>query len=168
MRPPPCPDRSLTVSSADLTVPGTATADPVQPNPSLEPEPLSFPLGWLLEHASAPIKYRALTEIAKSADVAAMDLSWLPYSHRPAIKLAVTQSRDGTWNQSILSLPSRHSADFAHIGTVPAVRRLVECGWSPESPPLVLARRLLFRLLAEDNDPAFLFELGTKVRDDDL
>ncbi|MBX6332339.1 MAG: hypothetical protein IRY91_10880, partial [Gemmatimonadaceae bacterium] len=41
-----------------------------------------------------------------------------------------------------------------------AVRRLVEYGWDRESPPLVRGRRLLFRLLAEDEDPAYLFELA--------
>ena len=109
-----------------------------------------------------------MAEVVRITNPSPRSLDWLPYSHRPAIKLAATQQRDGTWNQSILSLPTRHSTDFAHIGTVPAVRRLIEYGWSPESPPLILARRLLFRLLAEDNDPAFLFELGTKTRDDDL
>jgi len=131
-------------------------------------EPLSFPLSWLLEHAAAPIKYRAMAEVARISDPSPRSLDWLPYAHRPAIKLAATQQRDGTWHSSILTIPSRNAADFAHIGTVPAVRRLIEYGWSPESPPLILARRLLFRLLAEDNDPAFLFELASKTRDDDM
>jgi len=131
-------------------------------------EPLSFPLSWLLEHAAAPIKYRAMADVARIAEPSPRSLDWLPFSHRPAIKLAATQQRDGTWHSSILTIPSRNSTDFAHIGTVPAVRRLIEYGWSPESPPLILARRLLFRLLAEDNDPAFLFELTTKTRDDDM
>ena len=109
-----------------------------------------------------------MVEVARITDPSPKTVEWLPYSHRPAIKLAATQHRDGTWNNSSLSIPSKNSADFAHIGTVPAVRRLIEYGWSPESPPLILARRLLFRLLAEDNDPAFLFELATKTRDDDL
>ena len=161
------PDRSLTASSADLTVPGTAP-DLVQLNPAPEPEPLTFPLSWLLDHASAPIKFRALTEVARVSSPTSPEVNWLPYSHRPAIRLAVLQTRDGTWNHSILGPVSRHSSDFANIGTVPAVRRLVEYGWSPESPPLVLARRLLFRLLAEDNDPAFTFEQASKTRDDDM
>ena len=109
-----------------------------------------------------------MAEVTRGAGPRASDHEWLPYSYRPAIRLAVQQQRDGTWNRSILSLPSRHSADFAHVGTVPAVRRLIESGWNAESPPLILARRLLFRLLAEDNDPAFVYELGSKARDDDL
>lgn len=149
-----------------MTAPGSAP-DLVAPSPPPEPEPLTFPLGWLLEHASPPIKYRALTDVAKSTELST-DLGWLPYSYKPAIKLAVTQQRDGTWNESILSLPTKSSLDFANIGTIPAARRLLEYGWSPDSPPLVLARRLLFRLLAEDNDPAFTFEQGSKTRDDDM
>jgi len=107
-------------------------------------------------------------EIGPTADVRVQDIDWLPYSHRPAIRLAVTQTRDGMWNHSVLSIPTKHGSDFANIGTIPAVRRLAEYGWAVDSPPLVLARRLLFRLLAEDNDPAFTFELGSKTRDDDL
>jgi hypothetical protein len=150
-----------------VTVPSsTAELAPIIPTPA--PEQLSFPLSWLLEHAAAPIKYRALTEVARAADAPATGIDWLPYSHRPAIRLAVTQNRDGMWNQSVLSLPGRHSSDFTGIGTIPAVRRLVEYGWGHESPPLVLARRILFRLLAEDNDPAFTFELSTRARDDDI
>jgi hypothetical protein len=150
-----------------VTAPGTAAElSPTITTPA--PETLTFPVSWLLEHASAPIRYRSLIEVARLSDARPSDIDWLPYSHRPAIKLAVTQTRDGMWNNSILALPSRHSADFANIGTIPAVRRLIECGWAPDSPPLVTARRLLFRLLAEDNDPAFTFELGTKTRDDDM
>lgn len=150
-----------------MTAP-SAAAEPISPISAPAAEPISFPLTWLLEHAAAPIKYRSMVEVARITDPSPKTVDWLPYSHRPAIKLAATQHRDGTWNNSILSIPSKNSADFAHIGTVPAVRRLIEYGWSPESPPLILARRLLFRLLAEDNDPAFLFELATKTRDDDL
>jgi hypothetical protein len=150
-----------------VTAPGTAAEfPPTLPTPV--PEQLAFPVSWLVEHGSGPIQYRALADVARIPEVGSRDIDWLPYSYRPAIKLAVTQARDGMWNNSILSLPGKHSSDFANIGTIPAVRRLLEYGWSPESPPLLLARRLLFRLLAEDNDPAYAFELGTKTRDDDL
>ena len=150
-----------------MTVPSTST-ELALPTSTPAAESLSFPLSWLLEQASAPIKYRAITEIARTADPTSPEVDWLPYSHRPAIRLAVTQTRDGMWNQSVLSIPGRHSSDFTGVGTIPAVRRLAEYGWTSDSPPLVLSRRLLFRLLAEDNDPGFAFELGTKTKDDDL
>ena len=150
-----------------MTVPSTTPelASPIAASPT---EPLFFPLSWLTEHASEPIKYRAITEVAQTASPSAQQVAALPYAHRPAIKLAVTQSRDGMWNNSVLSIPGRHASDFANIGTIPAVRRLLEYGWAKDSPPLLLARRILFRLLAEDNDPAFTFELGTKVKDEDV
>ena len=150
-----------------VTAPSTAPEiAPTIPTPA--PEPLTFPLSWLMEHASPPIKYRAMTEVARLSEPSPRDIDWLPLSHRPALKLAVAQTRDVMWSHSILSAPSKQSSDFAHVGTIPAVRRLAEYGWSAESPPLILARRLLFRLLAEDNDPAFTFELGSKTRDDDM
>ena len=150
-----------------MTVPSTTPelASPITPGPA---EPLVFPLSWLNEHASEPLKYRAATEVAQTANPASPEMSALPYAHRAAIRLAVTQSRDGMWNNSVLSLPSKHASDFANIGTIPAVRRLLEYGWSLDSPPLIGARRLLFRLLAEDTDPTFTFELATKVKDEDL
>ena len=62
----------------------------------------------------------------------------------------------------MLTVPAARSDSFAGVGTINAVRRLLEYGWSPEAPPLLLARRPLFRLLAEDDDPEFLFELRPK------
>jgi hypothetical protein len=69
----------------------------------------------------------------------------------------MTQDGDGTWGNSILAVPS--SSDPAAVGTVPAFRRLLEYGWDRESPPLIRARRVLFRLLAEDNHADQLYEL---------
>src|SRR5437868_12109592 len=157
---------SNSLPASPVTVPGTTPelASPLSPPPA---EPLFFPFSWLTEHASEPLKYRAITEVAQTASPASADISALPYACRPAIRLAVTQSSDGMWNNSVLSLPGKHATEFANIGTIPAVRRLLEYGWAQDSPPLIAARRLLFRLLAEDNDPAFTFELGTKAKDED-
>ncbi|MGQ0646761.1 MAG: hypothetical protein ACT4P7_04265 [Gemmatimonadaceae bacterium] len=51
------------------------------------------------------------------------------------------------------------------VGTTPAVHRLLELGWDRLSPPLTSARRPLFRLLAEDTDPAFLYDLAPVGRE---
>lgn len=130
-------------------------------------EPLQFPMQWILENASGPIKYRSATEIARLPESVVNELGSVAYIFRPALRIALSQSADGTWNRSMLSVPAKNSADFSGLGTVPAVRRLLEYGWDRESPPLALARRILFRLLAEDNDPAYLYELGAKAKDDD-
>ncbi len=82
--------------------------------------------------------------------------------------LALQQRVDGTWNHTMLSLPSTRSDGFEGVGTINAVRRLLEYGWDKDSPPLLHARRVLFRLVAEDNDPGFLYELAAKSSDEDL
>jgi hypothetical protein len=127
---------------------------------------MTFPLGWILDSASGPIKYRSVTEVARVDEPTARGMEFLPYAHRPALRLALTQNVDGIWNESMLTVP-RQGNDFTNIGTIPAVRRLLEYGWDRESPPIALARRALFRLLAEDNDPAYLYEMAPKAKDDD-
>jgi hypothetical protein len=77
------------------------------------------------------------------------------------------QHGDGTWGNAMLTTPSQRSENFEGIGTINAVRRLLEYGWDKDTPPLVHARRLLFRLLAEDEDPGYLFELA-KGADEDM
>ena len=148
-----------------MTLPSSA-ADITLPPPPGAGETITFPMGWILDNASGPIKYRSATEVARLPESSARQMEFLPYSHQPALRLALTQNVDGIWNQSMLTVP-KHGNEFAGIGTIPAVRRLLEYGWDRESPPIALARRALFRLLAEDNDPAYLYELGAKAKDDD-
>ena len=148
-----------------MTVPSSA-ADITLPPPPGTGESITYPLGWILDNASGPIKYRSVTEIARASETTIREMAWLPYAHRPALRIALTQSADGIWNSSMLTVP-KQGADVAGAGTIIAVRRLLEYGWDRESPPLSHARRALFRLLAEDNDPAYLYELGAKSKDDD-
>jgi hypothetical protein len=90
------------------------------------------------------------------------------YTWKPAWTLAIAQSSEGTWNNAVLRPPTPTSRSaYAGIGTVPAAHRLLELGWDRESPPLVNARRPLFRLLAEDTDPRFCYELAAESRDPD-
>jgi hypothetical protein len=131
------------------------------------PSPLvSFPISWLLDHAAAPIKYRALVDVTKLTSTSSEALSVLPFTHRPALTLAVQQQWDGTWNHAMLTVPSARAARFEGVGTISAVRRLLEYGWDKDAPSLTHARRVLFRLLAEDDDPDYLFELGSKGNQD--
>jgi hypothetical protein len=130
--------------------------------PPPTPDAVRFPLQWILENAAAPIQYRATTEVAKldPREVAGVEL--LPLTYPPAIMLALAQSGDGTWSGGMLSVPSPKGNGVEGVGTVNAVRRLLEYGWDKDSPPLIRARRILFRLLAEDEDPAYLFEVAGK------
>lgn len=138
------------------TMPGVPA--PAPPPPA---EPVTFPLSWLLSTAISPIQYRASSEVARLSGIPA-SMAGLPYSYGPALSLALAQRLDGTWNGMMLTLPGARAEDFEGIGTIPAVRRMVEYGWDRESPPLVRARRTLFRLLGEDDDASLLFELAPK------
>jgi hypothetical protein len=120
----------------------------------------------MLEHAAPPIQYRAITEVAR-LDVDARRVAGLAYAYRPAIALAMQQSRDGSWNGAILSTPKPGSRWFDGIGTIPAVRRLLEYGWDRDTPPLACSKRLLFRLLAEDESAEYLFELESDAGGDE-
>lgn len=135
--------------------------------PPLHTSPVSFPLGWVLAHATPAVQSRALVDVARLADGAGPGLRSLPYADPSALVLAVTQQSDGVWNGSMLGVPGPRAAHFEGVGTICAARRLLEYGWDRESPPLVRARRILFRLLAEDHDPAFLFELRPRRADED-
>ncbi len=138
------------------TVPEPQVQESQQPHDQETPS-LEFPLGWLLDNASPPIQYRAAVDVAGlRADV---DLASLPYASQTGIRISLSQSLDGTWSQSMLSLPESPEAGVSGLGTIPAVRRLLEYGWDRESPPLAHARRPLFRLLSEDNDPHYLYDL---------
>lgn len=153
-----------------MTVPAQPLSQgPLNPLPSAgaavpppPPEPVTFPVKWLLDNASAPIQCRAISEVAKLGGSAQEAVSKLPYTYPPALLLALEQSVDGTWNHSMLGIPSPRAEKFEGVGTINAFRRLLEYGWDRESPPLAHARRVLFRLLAEDEDPAYLYELAGK------
>jgi hypothetical protein len=90
------------------------------------------------------------------------------YTYSPALRLAIAQAGDGTWGNSMRGEPAAGDPTFKGVGTVSAVRRLLEYGWDREAPTLVAARRMLFRLLAEDVDPAFLFEFSAGERSPEL
>ena len=129
----------------------------------------------MLDHGSAVLRYRGAVEVAKLyTDAPPRSVAGLPYLSRTSLLLAASQGLDGTWGQRILTVPPSGTAGpgggpaIEGVGMVLAVRRLLESGWDRESPPLVHARRLLFRLLAEDNDPSYLFELRSEATDETL
>src|ERR1700722_7362778 len=144
----------------------TVPLQPAPTPPSMAPSaasPVKFPIGWLLDHSAPPLQYRAMTEVARLADPAVEPLATIPMTYKPAVSLAMAQAPDGSWGTTMLGVPTGKgdkSDPFEGVGTINAVRRLLEYGWDKESPPIVRVRRLLFRLLAEDEDPSYLFEFA--------
>lgn len=67
----------------------------------------------------------------------------------------------------MLSVPEGSDDPYGAVGTMPAVRRLLELGWERDAPSLLSARRILFRLLAEDENASHLFELASEAPADD-
>lgn len=130
------------------------------------PTAVKFPLAWLAEQNSPALYYRALCDVVRDPDAAAAHDS-LPLTSPAALLLALEQHPDGSWNQRMLAIPNQRATAFEGVGTIPAVQRLLEYGWSHDSPPITHARRILFRLLAEDDDPSVLFELRLRSMDED-
>jgi hypothetical protein len=149
--------KALTASQT-VTVP----LQPVLPTFHVPPShhgPVRFPLSWLLSHAGPAIQYRALTEVARLPGIATPRIAALPLAQLTALRLAISQRHDGTWGPSMLGVPQPATRSLTELGMINGARRLLEYGWDRESPPFVRARRVLFRLLAEDDDPTYLFEL---------
>lgn len=151
---PAAPATPTGLVGASAAAADAATTPARPPLPEMATEPIRFPMRWLLEHAAPAVRYRALVEVARlgSAD----EYERLAFSHPSALRCAITMSRDGTWNGRLFPLPGA----AAHTATFSAVRHLVECGWHRDTPPLAQARRVLFRLLAQDEDAGALYELA--------
>ena len=117
------------------------------------------PVSWLLEHGCPAIKYRTLLEIVGTAgqpQIEALRAELEEYP--PARQIARKQKDSGVWGGNLLGVALNKSAGIKDVGTFHQYRRLVELGWTPESRPLKLGTRLLFRLLSRDEDPKLLFE----------
>jgi hypothetical protein len=116
--------------------------------------PVRVPVRWLMREATGAVQYRAIVELAKLKSPA--DTQAITLLQSTALHCAVTMNLDGTWGGRLFPVAGAapHSATFS------AVRHLLECGWDKDSPPLAVARRFLFRLLAMDEDPTMLFELA--------
>ncbi len=125
----------------------------------------TFALGWLLTNAPPAIQYRSLVDVASlpNRDHA---LARVPYGSRAGWHLVFMQESDGSWPGGMLTVPKGDS--LVGVGTIVAYRRLIELGFDPECPALATTKRTLFRLLAEDNDPSYLAELGATATDEDL
>ncbi len=149
--------------SAGESLAGTVIAAPVLP-PAPPAPPATFALLRILERASPAIQARSMVEVASRPELS--ELARVPYGSRQGWQLLMMQDSDGSWPGGMLTVPT--GAGLGGVGTILAYRRLVELGWDPESPGLSATKRLLFRLLAEDEDPSYLAEMMPKYHDDEL
>ena len=112
---------------------------------------------WLMRESTGAVQYRAIVDLAKLKP--AVDAQQIALVQESAIRCAVSMDLDGTWGGRLF--PSAGAAP--HTATFSAFRHLLECGWDRDSPPLAVSRRFLFRLLAMDEEPTMLYELGDSV-----
>ncbi len=133
---------------------------------SLPQPPASFALGWLLKHGSSAIQYRSLVDVAALPLAAGTPIERLAYASRQCWELLYHQRPDGTWGHGMLTVPPVGLPSPPAIGGILAYRRLLELGLDADSPPMATARRALFRLLPEDNDPSYLYELANDAGED--
>ena len=145
-----------------MAEPTSAPQEAEQPPLESSEPTLEFPLDWLLDHAAPPLQYRSFVDVARLPSTPQMEM--LPLASPFAITMALSQSLDGTWDERMLSIPKSGKNTLQGLGTIPAFERLLEYGWHRDSPPLAQARRPLFRLLAEDTDPHFLYELRSAAK----
>ncbi|MGV3707399.1 MAG: hypothetical protein ACO1Q7_01065 [Gemmatimonas sp.] len=159
------------ISESTLTLlPGLPVSLAAHPYPQAQPAPLppfELPMLWLLDHGSPSIQYRALVDLARiDVKSAPAGFESLPYASAQGVRLSMTQLPTGMWSGGMLALPT--GASLEGVGTIPAFRRLIELGWNADTPVLSAARRVLFRLLQEDEDPHYLAELGAGATDEFL
>jgi hypothetical protein len=148
--------------SAGESLLGSSPAPPPPPPPP--PPPATFPAAWLLAKASPAIQYRTIMDVARPDPLPS--IARVPYGSKQGWHLLMMQDSDGSWPAGMLTVPK--GLELVGVGTIPAYRRMLELGWDPESPGLSATKRLLFRLLAEDEDPSLLAELMPREWDEDL
>jgi len=136
----------------------------VTPQSAPAPAPTTFAVGWMLAHGSPSIQLRSLVDVAGMPR--SQTLSRVAYGSRQGWHLLMMQDGEGLWPGGMLTVPK--GTAVTGCGTILAFRRLIELGWDPESPGLAATKRLLFRLLAEDEDPSYLHDLMPTVPDEDL
>lgn len=148
----------------DGELPPPPPPTPAPPPPPPPPPPVDVPVEWLLSNATAPLQYRVIKTFL--APEAVPQLAESLTLNREAGRLVVHQSPEGSWNHAITHAPAPGARNpAAAVGSATAVHRLIELGWDRECPVLLNARRPLFRLLAEDLDPAYLYEMSGVGKD---
>ena len=157
---PPVSEIELLPVPGELIIPRVVVPPPPPP-----PPPVGVPASWLVGQGSASVVWRLYREVLQHAPEAS---TWplVPYGSRAGWHLLGLQDGDGTWSGGMLAAPA--GGEVIGVGTIPAYRRLLELGWDPEQPALAHTKRLLFRLLAQDDDPTVLAELRPAGDDEDL
>ena len=122
------------------------------------------PVPWLLENASAPIRYRVLTELLgrgrDEIEVQKARQEMLAYG--PALQLQRKQRKDGTWGGKIHAAEQRKLEPCLEN----ALLTLFNYGWNRETKPVRTAAKTLRTFLTQKKDLKF-FEFQKVVKADE-
>ncbi len=124
----------------------------------------SDPIPWLMENASAPIRYRVLTELLETSkdDPAVQQVRLEAMDYSPALQYQRKQRKDGTWGGLIHSGdPRKFEPSLENVLT-----KLFEYGWYRDTKPVQAAARTLRSFLTAKRDLKF-FEFAKVVKADE-
>jgi hypothetical protein len=119
------------------------------------------PVTWIRDHASAPIRWRTVTEILPEGAATPADMAALRDEVLRSKEVAQTnrkQRPSGVWGANILGITPNKAQGIKDVGTVTQYRHLLELGVPKTERAYRLAERVFFRLLSRDDDPALTFE----------
>ncbi len=121
------------------------------------------PTPWLLENASAPIRYRVLIELLDRGrdDPEVQQARQEMLAYAPALQLQRKQRKDGTWGGRF------HAGDPRKFqpSLENALIKLYEYGWQRETRPVQAAAKTLRPFLTTKRDLSF-FEFAKVVKAD--
>lgn len=121
------------------------------------------PTPWLLDNASAPIRYRVLTELLDVGrdDPEVLKARQEALAYGPAIQLQRKQRKDGTWGGRLhAGDPRRFQPSMEN-----ALGKLFEYGWLRDTKPVQTAAKTLRPYLTAKRDLKF-FEFSKSVKAD--
>jgi hypothetical protein len=117
-----------------------------------------------MENASAPIRFRVLTELLDLGrdDPDVQKARQEMHAYPPALKLQKSQRKDGTWGGGIhASEPKKYNTCVENC-----VQTLLEYGWDRETKPIKAAAKTLRSFLTRKKDLSF-FEFAKVVKADE-
>jgi hypothetical protein len=122
------------------------------------------PTPWLLENASAPIRYRVLTELLDQSpdDPEVKKAKLETFEYAPALQLQRKQRKDGTWGGKIhAGDPRSYELCLENVACT-----LFEYGWNRDTKPVRAAAKVLRTFMTQKKEIK-LFEFQKVIKADE-
>lgn len=119
------------------------------------------PITWIRAYASAPIRWRTVTEVLPPGEITDADRQALReelLSYKRVVQTLKKQKSTGVWAGNILGTAPSKAQGIRDVGTVAQYRHLLELGVPAGERAFTVTDRVFYRLLSRDEDPGLLFE----------